>query len=173
MYPQAYIQYLLQFHCHRDYFECHEILEEHWKADPPKERKVYWVGLIQLAVSLYHQRRKNFNGAERMMKKAVAILTQHKEAMEQLGLDYTLLSQELTTRLQQIQDKKLYTSINLPIKDSALLALCAKLCTSNGLVWGQKSDMANNDLIHKHSHRDRSDVINERLRQIKLRKETL
>lgn len=31
MYPEAYIEYLAEFHGSRDYFECHELLEEHWK----------------------------------------------------------------------------------------------------------------------------------------------
>ncbi|PAD68333.1 hypothetical protein CHH83_14265, partial [Bacillus sp. 7586-K] len=34
MYDQEYIDFLVHFHCDRDYFECHEILEEHWKKDP-------------------------------------------------------------------------------------------------------------------------------------------
>ncbi|MCD2486520.1 DUF309 domain-containing protein, partial [Staphylococcus aureus] len=51
MYPKAYIDYLVEFHATRDYFECHEILEEYWKEDPPKKRKRYWVGFIELAVA--------------------------------------------------------------------------------------------------------------------------
>lgn len=31
MYPPEYIEFLYHFHCDRDYFECHEILEELWK----------------------------------------------------------------------------------------------------------------------------------------------
>ncbi len=62
MYPKAYIDYLVEFHATRDYFECHEILEEYWKEDPPKKRKRYWVGFIQLAVALYHHRRQNTAG---------------------------------------------------------------------------------------------------------------
>lgn len=31
LYPTAYIKYLFHFHTDRDYFECHELLEEHWK----------------------------------------------------------------------------------------------------------------------------------------------
>lgn len=52
LYPKAYIDYLVYFHGLRDYFECHEVLEEHWKKDDKAERKKYWVGLIQIAVAL-------------------------------------------------------------------------------------------------------------------------
>ena len=33
-YPEAFISYLIEFHATRDYFECHELLEEYWKAHP-------------------------------------------------------------------------------------------------------------------------------------------
>lgn len=53
MYPKAYIEYLVHFHSDRDYFECHEILEEHWKQDG---RNKGWLVLIQTAVAFYHYR---------------------------------------------------------------------------------------------------------------------
>ncbi len=56
MYAKAYIEYLAHFHGTRDYFECHEVLEEHWKAVDPKNRSSVWVLLIQIAVSMYHAR---------------------------------------------------------------------------------------------------------------------
>jgi len=39
MYPEPYLEYLIQFHAERDYFECHEILEEYWKSAPANERE--------------------------------------------------------------------------------------------------------------------------------------
>lgn len=74
MYPKPYIDYLVYFHTNRDYFECHEVLEEHWKVADPRHRNVLWVGLIQVAVSLYHHRRSNYVGAERTMKKQFQFL---------------------------------------------------------------------------------------------------
>ena len=69
-YPKAYILYLVHFHGDRDYFECHEILEEHWKEMDPKDRMSHWVGLIQIAVAVYHERRENRQGAIRTLTKA-------------------------------------------------------------------------------------------------------
>ncbi len=86
MYPKAYIDYLVEFHATRDYFECHEILEEFWKEDPPKKRKRYWVGFIQLAVALYHHRRQNTAGAKRLMANSIRILQAEHRAVEDLGL---------------------------------------------------------------------------------------
>lgn len=78
MYPTEYIQFLIHFHGDYDYFECHETLEEYWKTKPRGNRDNYLVGLIQIAVSLYHQRRSNWNGAEKMMKSAITILEKNK-----------------------------------------------------------------------------------------------
>ena len=36
VYPEAYIEYLMYFHGNRDYFECHEVLEEYWKEVSPR-----------------------------------------------------------------------------------------------------------------------------------------
>ncbi len=39
MYPNAYLDYLVYFHGHRDYFECHEVLEEYWKKDQAGKKR--------------------------------------------------------------------------------------------------------------------------------------
>lgn len=39
VYPEAYVAFLHEFHTTRDYFECHEILEEYWKEDPLSSAK--------------------------------------------------------------------------------------------------------------------------------------
>ena len=72
-YPEDYLSFLVHFHGTRDYFECHEILEEYWKETAPKERDSHWVGLIQIAVALYHERRGNKQGATRTLTKAIEI----------------------------------------------------------------------------------------------------
>ncbi|MCL6586103.1 MAG: DUF309 domain-containing protein [Anoxybacillus sp.] len=156
MYPSAYLEYLYHFHTDRDYFECHELLEEHWKQD---DKKQVWVLLIQLAVALYHHRRGNTSGAKRMMQKASTLLEQEEEAVRQLGLDEKELARLLQQYIKQIDEGKPYESIMLPITDETLLEKCRSLCQQKGGVWGQKSDMTNDFLLHKHMLRDRSGVI--------------
>ncbi|MFD3447906.1 DUF309 domain-containing protein [Microbacteriaceae bacterium 4G12] len=171
MYPKAYIQYLVHFHADRDYFECHELLEEHWKEDPRGKRKRHWAGLIQIAVSLYHHRRQNFKGAERMMKHAIANLESEKKAIQQLGLSYEQLLQMLHTYVTAIQSHSAYVSIHLPIIDPHLEQLCLKECQQQGLQWKSTSNFLHEHLIHKHMLRDRSDVIHERLQQMEKRRQ--
>ncbi|MBE4910347.1 DUF309 domain-containing protein [Bacillus luteolus] len=170
MYPEAYRQFLFHFHGDRDYFECHEVLEEYWKEDAPPERKQYWVGLIQLAVGLYHQRRENFSGAYRMIKNSLSIIKTEEKMILKLGIDYQKLITLLEERLSEIKLKKPYTSINLPITDNNLLTDCIQNCKKQGLQWGLTNAPTDEYIINKHKLRDRSDVIEERDRQMEIKK---
>jgi predicted metal-dependent hydrolase len=162
MYPKEYLSYLKHFHGDRDYFECHELLEAYWKSLPQAMRSSVWVGLIQIAVSLYHQRRGNYAGAAKMMRSAVEILSRAAEDVDRLGLDTKELIVRLSARLTEIEQEKPYTSLNLPIADPALLSECEQLCRQSGLRFGQASDLTDDYLLNKHTRRDRSDVIAER-----------
>ncbi|MBM7661165.1 putative metal-dependent hydrolase [Bacillus mesophilus] len=169
MYPKPYIDYLVHFHGDRDYFECHEVLEEYWKEDDKYNRKNYWVAFIQIAVSLYHQRRSNFNGSFKMMKNALAILNNEESAVKKLGLDYNQLLLTVEKRLKDIENKQPYTSIFLPITDTDLISECEKESQLRGIQWGSVSDLADHFLLNKHSLRNRDEVIEERLKQKELK----
>ncbi|MEC1260471.1 DUF309 domain-containing protein [Bacillus swezeyi] len=172
MYPEAYIDYLTEFHGARDYFECHEILEEHWKKDPPGERKLYWVGLIQLAVALYHQRRNNFTGAKKLMANSIRILEAEKDAIESLGLDHRRLVSLLKHTYRKIESHSPYESIMLPIADEALIQACRKQCRQKSYQWGQNNPASDAFLIHKHRLRDRTEVLAEREKEMARRKKS-
>jgi predicted metal-dependent hydrolase len=173
LYPKAYLDYLYHFHCDRDYFECHEVLEEYWKEKDASEREVHWVGLIQIAVGLYHQRRGNFNGASRMLQNASRILGNEAVAIEALGLDSGQLVKLLEERIVCVTKHEPYVSMNLPIVDPDLQLSCDAMAISGGKVWGAASDLHDGSLVNRHTLRDRSDVIAERQRQLELRKRGL
>ncbi len=171
MYPDAYIDFLVHFHGSRDYFECHEILEEYWKQTKKNERKKsVFVGLIQISVALYHQRSGNMNGAYRILSKGLGILEEKKEAIVELGLNYEQLLILLRKRLAEINECISYYSINLPIDDQKLLETAISRCHLLGYTWSGKSDLSNTSLVKKHTLRDRSNVIQEREEQLHLRK---
>lgn len=170
MYPKAYIDYLVEFHATRDYFECHEILEEYWKEDPPNKRNILWVGFIQLAVALYHHRRQNTAGAKRLLANSIRILQAKKQAVEDLGLDHTRLLELMQSVYEQIELGSSYKSIMLPIKDERLKEACRIECKRKAYTWGQPSTLTDRFLIHKHRLRDRTDVIREREKEIERRK---
>lgn len=67
-YEPLYVAYLVYFNRDRDYFECHEALEELWlKLD----RDPVYKGLLQVAVGLYHFRNGNYRGGHMMLDSAV------------------------------------------------------------------------------------------------------
>jgi len=51
----------------REWFECHETLEELWIGEEGEVRDFYQ-GLIQIAVALHHWRNGNFGGAVSLLK---------------------------------------------------------------------------------------------------------
>ena len=168
-YPKEFIHYLSEFHGSRDYFECHEILEEYWKEHLPLDRESVWVGFIQLAVGMYHYRRNNFSGALRTLQKANQILSQHSMEVEQLGIDYNSLLSLLHNSIHNVQNKEPYTSPTLPIRDPALIKACQLKCGEYGYTWNCKSDLSDSLLVNRHATRDRTEVIQERFNQLKKR----
>lgn len=166
MYPKPYLDYLIYFHVERDYFECHEVLEEHWKEQPRGKRQLHWVALIQLAVGLYHHRRGNNSGAKRMYEKAAAIMASHTEALAKLGLDVPILLEQLHRQQQTLQP---FTDLNLPLSNEALLH-CKERCHELGLEWCIiNSSLVDDTIFHKHTTRNRDEVVAERARQLVLR----
>ncbi|PLT28278.1 DUF309 domain-containing protein [Peribacillus deserti] len=166
--PNAFIKFLLEFHCTRDYFECHEILEEYWKEEPSNRRNPVWVGFIQLAVSLYHYRRKNVKGASRSLSKAKRILMEQQMQVDALGIHFNALIELISRVESRLEQGKDYESISLPLK-KPLLDLCMQESKERKLTWISQSDLNNYELINRHKTRDRSDVIKERTKQLQLR----
>lgn len=170
MYPDKYIEFLVHFHGDRDYFECHEILEEYWKSTDPNNKKSAWVGLILMAVSFYHHRRGNMNGAERTLRKGISILECRAGEIQALGLDTVQLIKELKDRLVLIQKGGSYFSVNLPIIDPLLKEKCIEDCAAKGFSWCSESKAPDKDIVHRHKRRDRTMVIKERLEALNQKK---
>lgn len=169
-YPEAYTDYLCYFHGARDYFECHEVMEEYWKEHPKDPARLTYVGLIQIAVGMYHSRRGNYAGAVKMLQSAANNL--QSEDVRTLGLDDVELQARIEQAWQTIgTENYLFEDMNLPISDPELLNLCLELCQLKGWNWQTPSPMSDEMIIHKHTRRDRSEVIEERARQQVIRKE--
>jgi len=166
VYPKEYIDYLIHFHGDRDYFECHEVLEEYWKKIDPQNKQSIWVGFILLAVSNYHHRRGNFAGAERTLHKSIQILNSNNNNLAKLGLDAKKLYKILGSRLYEISIGTRYSSYHFPIIDDTLITICEERCQQQGLSWCTNSDLMNEEIVHRHFRRDRSYVIQERLKAL-------
>ena len=49
-----------------EYFECHEVLEDIWRAEPDPVRALYQ-GILQIGVAFHHLRRNNWRGAVKLL----------------------------------------------------------------------------------------------------------
>ncbi|WP_085523497.1 DUF309 domain-containing protein [Tuberibacillus sp. Marseille-P3662] len=131
MYPHRYIEFLYLFQCRRDYFECHEVLETEWKQKPKGYRDIHWVGLIQVAVTLYHYRQGNLIGAQKMIRKAINNLSPNRQALRRLGLEDDQVIHLLYQLKERIDKGDPYQDITLPVADLALIRLYYQQATKN------------------------------------------
>lgn len=100
-YEPLYVDYLVYFNRDRDYFECHEVLEELWLAS---DREPVYKGLLQVAVGMYHFRNQNLRGAQLMLSSAIQILEPYPEQI--LGIELGLLLSSCRNALEKLQQTK-------------------------------------------------------------------
>ncbi len=158
MYPKEYINFLVHFHGDRDFFECHEILEDYWKRTQPRNKKSILAGLILLAVSNYHHRRDNFPGAGKTLKKAQQIFDENKQHLPAFGFHSDKFLNLIHEKIREIDSGKKYRHYNLPIKDEQLLNICREVCRKKGIQWGASHPEVSLKLIHRHKMRDRTEI---------------
>ena len=63
----------------REWFECHETLEELWIGETGEVRDFYQ-GILQIAVALHHWRNGNYGGAISLLDGGVKLLTHVSDA---------------------------------------------------------------------------------------------
>lgn len=167
-YPDAYIRFLAEFHGTRDYFECHELLEDYWKEHPGSDSGL-WHGLIQIAVGQYHLRRGNREGARKMLRSAWERL--RREDLGQAGLDGPALLARLDDAAGRLEagEPLPYLSWTLPIADESLLEAAREECARLEAGWCAGGEPAA-AIVHRHRLRDRSEVILARRESIERRR---
>lgn len=156
-----YIEFCSYFNGNQDYFECHEVLEEYWKDIAPGNKQHVLVGLIQLAVGMYHWRRHNFDGATIMLQKSQQCLQENRTSTFLEAIDQNHLVQQLQYAIQQTAMKQPFQAFSLCITDPLLQQHIDQAMTS----FSKQDEYF---LTHKHALRDRSDII--KARQEKLKK---
>lgn len=98
VYEPLYLAYLVYFNRDRDYFECHEVLEELWLA---KDRDPLYKALLQVAVGLYHFRNGNVRGGRIMLGGAHIVLQKYPD--ETLGIHLAKLVQETGQYVRKLE----------------------------------------------------------------------
>ncbi|GEK30709.1 hypothetical protein KZO01_10180 [Kurthia zopfii] len=165
MYNPSFVQFLTYFNGNKDYFECHEVLEEYWKEIAPRQRKHVLVGLIQLATGMYHWRRGNFKGASTILQKSRHSIIEHTSSPFLEKIDVAQLVEQIEAAEKSIFAKQDFSPFPIAITDSAL----------NKIVLSSIDHLVVLDatfLINKHKLRDRSEVLQERAEAISRRQIT-
>lgn len=157
-YPAAWINYLYDFHVTRDYFECHEHLEEYWKAMGQADSSL--VAFIQLAVGCYHARRNNRIGARKMWEGASSYL--EAEQVSDFGIDIHALKEQLLLWIDSLNRMEPFSDIELPFTDFALRTHIIDLANKKGRTFGGQSNQNDAELVERHQRRDRSEIIDAR-----------
>lgn len=81
----------LECYNNREFWECHEVLEDVWIEDSnDPARNVYWA-IIQVATACYHYRNGNLVGAQGMLIKA----KEKFERCEKMRIETDLLDEKL------------------------------------------------------------------------------
>src|SRR5712692_7129514 len=83
----------------REFFECHEVLEEIWTPARGPERH-FLQALIHFAVGFYHHGRGNQAGAERQLRKGLRKLAPYLPCYE--TVDTEKLKDDVSRRLESI-----------------------------------------------------------------------
>jgi len=78
--PGQLLQGIREFN-NREWFECHETVEDLWIGETGEVRDFYQ-GLIQIAVALHHWRNGNFGGAVSLLKGGAGYLRKVSEACQ-------------------------------------------------------------------------------------------
>ncbi|MEK5033214.1 DUF309 domain-containing protein [Paenibacillus sp. FSL R7-0302] len=118
-YEPLYLAYLIYFNRDRDYFECHEVLEELWLE---KQRDPLYKALLQVAVGLYHFRNANVRGGLILLKQSHEVLGRYPAVT--LGIDLAKLVREAgayVARLEAYEDQPFdYYDLTIRIVDPVL-----------------------------------------------------
>ncbi len=83
--PEAYLRFIDLFN-RGEYFDSHEVLEDLWRRTPGEE-KLFYQGLIQAAVALYHFRNRNEHGRDYEARKSVEKLRTYPRFYRGLDLE--------------------------------------------------------------------------------------
>ncbi len=118
-YNHLYVEFIYYFNIDKDYFECHEVLEELWLEEG---RSPLYQGLLQVAVGLHHYSYGNASGAIKLFNAGIEKLTPYPE--DSLGIDLKKVIQEAKTYVENLlrieREPLAFYTFNIEIIDEDL-----------------------------------------------------
>ena len=95
----------------QQFFDCHEILEEIWLEEPPKE-KLFYQGIIQVAAAFHHVHNRNLRGARSLMEAGAAKLCRYPA--HHYGIDVAAFLTALAPWLEALRRRQAPVQLALP-----------------------------------------------------------
>ncbi|RKD26749.1 hypothetical protein BEP19_16240 [Ammoniphilus oxalaticus] len=128
---RLYIEFLYYFNIERDYYECHEVMEEYWM----NQGNNGWLqSLLQVAVGLHHFRNQNINGAIKLFEQALRKKEIHWDGT--LGIDDLQLFQQVEDYVNKLyryeQEPFSFYDLTIKITDPSLRQLVEQ-CVPEGV----------------------------------------
>jgi predicted metal-dependent hydrolase len=125
-YDRLYVAFLYYFNEARDYFECHEVMEELWLEEG---RNRLYQGLLQVAVGLYHHHNGNICGSIKLFTAALEKIDPYP--CDSLGIDLEKLKKDSQSYLDKLRQSELSPlepyDLNIVVKDERLRFLLEEL----------------------------------------------
>lgn len=100
----------------RQFFTCHEVLEEIWLEEPPDE-KLFHQGLIQVAAAFHHFQNGNLYGTQSLMRAGVDKLRRYPSDYH--GIDVAALLAALAPWLDRLARQQSLNELPLPAIEPA------------------------------------------------------
>lgn len=125
-YEHLYVAFVYYFNVERDYFECHEVMEELWLEEG---RNPVFQGLLQIAVGLYHYRNGNVSGSIKLFSQGIAKLEREPEVLH--GIQLGKLVEEArvyTAKLQRLDEEPFdFYDLDIEVADPVLAGLVEEM----------------------------------------------
>ncbi len=99
MVPETARQRGIELFNSREFYECHEVLEDIWRPTQGEDR-FFLQALIHLAVGFYHHQQGNQIGAEKQLRKGLRKLAGYLPTFQ--GVDTAKLYREARAALETI-----------------------------------------------------------------------
>ncbi len=97
---ERYLKFFELFNA-RDFYECHEVLEDLWMETHAEERP-YYQGLIQTATAFYHMENGNFGGARKLFTTGLQYLAPFPDCYLGFNLgEYKAICREWLDRVER------------------------------------------------------------------------
>ncbi|NOU97919.1 DUF309 domain-containing protein [Paenibacillus sp. LMG 31456] len=121
------------FNVERDYFECHEVMEELWLEEG---RAPLYQGLLQVAVGLYHHSNGNVSGAIKLFTAALEKLVNSRQPRLGINLEHLVQDSKLyLSRLEQLEQEPFeFYDLDIQITDPELAQLVEELIMNPPVV---------------------------------------